>query len=74
MARTGEQVAVMTMMIPPGHRYTCRGSVLECEPKYRVLRAISKVARLPCLRHTALRERITVHWHFVRTRSSWSRA
>jgi hypothetical protein len=65
----------MTMMIdPPGRRFSCRHSVLQCEPKYRVLRAICNVARLPVLRHAPLRKRIVVHWHFVRTHSSWSRA
>jgi hypothetical protein len=63
----------MMVMDPPGRRFTCRSSALTCEPKYRILRAINTVARLPGLRHTGLRGRLVAHWHYVRTRSSWSR-
>lgn len=64
----------MMMMDPPGRRFFCRGSVLTCEPKYRVLRAISIVSRIPALHHAGLRERICAQWHCVRAHSSWSRA
>jgi len=64
----------MMVMDPPGRRFTCRSSVFACEPKYRILRAIYTVARIPVLRHAELRERLCMHWHCIRTHSSWSRA
>jgi len=48
----------MMMMDPPGRRFTCRRSVLACEPKFRVLRAVSVVVRIPVLHHIALCERL----------------
>lgn len=66
--------AVVVDSVCPRHRFRCRRSVLVCEPKYRVLRAVVTVARLKSFIHPGLRALMTAHWHAIRMHSSWSRA
>ena len=64
----------MTILYRPSRRFTCRRSVFACEPKYRMLRAINRVARIPVLHHAGLQALLSAHWQYMRAHSSWSRA
>lgn len=71
---TLEYPSISGVVDPGGRRFTCRGTVFECEPRYRILRAVTGTGHIHALRHRGSRARMTAHWHAIRTHSSWSRA
>lgn len=55
-------------------RFTSRGTIFHCEPKYRTLRAVTVVGRFHAFRRRGSHAKMNAQWCAVRTHSSWSRA
>lgn len=56
----------------PPRRLRC--SIFACEPKYRIVRAVTAVKRMTTFAHPGLGRLLSAHWQTLRTHSSWSRA
>jgi hypothetical protein len=68
-------VPVVTGVVDPGgRRYTYSATIFSCEPKYRILRAVTAVSSIHAFRLRGLRAKMQAQWCAVRTHSSWSRA
>jgi hypothetical protein len=63
----------MTTMLPLKRR-KIRGVVLNCAPRFRILRAWMHVGRLVVLKHHSLSVLLRYQWHRARAHTSWSRA
>lgn len=63
---------VIDSLEDPPRRLRC--SVFACEPRYRIVRAVTAVKRMTTFAHPGLRRLLSEHWQAVRTHSSWSRA
>lgn len=66
--------AIASTIDPPGSRFLCRASVFGCEPKYRILRAVTAAGTIHAYRRHGSRAMFSAQWHAIRTHSSWSRA
>ena len=59
---------------PAARRFSNRASIFQCEPKYRILRAVTAIGRIHAFRRRGFRAKMNAQWCAVRAHSSWSRA
>jgi hypothetical protein len=64
----------ITGTVTPPHRRGRRALIFASPPRYRVVRAVKMLERLPELRRPHARLLMSVHWQALRAHSSWSRA
>lgn len=64
-------ISLLLGAIKSARRFRCRTSIFASPPRYRVLRAVARVRRVPALHHPGLHALMTA---FTRSHSSWSRA
>lgn len=74
MTTLDHPLAIAGSISAPFKRRRMSATVLQCNPRFRILRALLYVFRLRPMKHQALSALLHAHWQCTRTHSSWSRA